>query len=496
MAAAHKLKNFFSEKIDKLRKKIVSFLRYQKPIAGLAITLNSIDVVIFDEKKGGMFSEKIAIKSLSVESVEEGLKKLKDKFGKSLSSVVISVPPFWSYISVFEFPLLAENDQIEEAMELASSALPIPEEKIYSDWMFLENKNIKKRETILEMTPSELIGPYLAVFEKNKISVIAAENYAWSFGQFLAEGDDTTMVVMEQPGMITFSIYDGRIPYFYFNLPRDKFDNNKEFLSAALHYLKSLTHFVLADDSKARQVNSIIVIGADELVNNFKSVVEIKIQKGFSLTSDLQNINDLGFLSALGAVKRGFIPRKKDDIVSLLPIGTELAYERHRMLSFIDFVQKFSIGFAGFLIVIFLSALLMIKALSSGIEQSLAKETALPTDVAEIKGKAVIFNENVLKLSLINNSAIFWEKIFIEIDKIVSATGVVLNQLSADESGNLIFSGNAPTRDSLIELKDRLAGSSVFSAESLPLSLFLSKENINFSVKAKLKDANFLYQIK
>jgi len=39
----------------------------------------------------------------------------------------------------------------------------------------------------------------------------------------------------------------------------------------------------------------------------------------------------------------------------------------------------------------------------------------------------------------------------------------------------------------------QFVNSSVFSVEPLPLSLFLNKENIAFSIKAKLKDLNFAF---
>lgn len=499
MATINRLKTqfniFFSEKFARLKKKIFSFLRYQKPIAGLAIVQNGIYAVIFDESKGGMFGEKTEIESFDEESIKNGLKKLKEKFGRSLSSVVISLPPAISYISVFEFPMAAEDQQIEEAMKLAFSALPFPESDIYSDWMFLENFNIKKKETVLETTRKHIIDYFLKIFEQNKIGVIAAENYIWSIGQFLKNGDDTTMVIIEQPEAVIFAIYDGRLPYFRFNLPRDRFKNEKDFLAASAHYLKSLAHFVLTDDNKMREINSIIAVSGDELADYLQKNVpgEIIIQKGFSLGSELENVNDLGFLSALGAVKRGLIPRKKDNIISLLPIGTELAYERHRLFSFVDFFQKFSIGFAGFLIVVFLGALIMVKTFFSGIEESLKKEVSLPADVVEIRDKAVVFNKNVVQLLKIKNQAVVWEKIFIEIDKLISETNIIISQLGIGENGDIAFSGIAPNRDNLVKLKDYLAASPVFSSEPLPLSLFLNRENIAFSIKTRLKDLKILY---
>jgi len=207
----------------------------------------------------------------------------------------------------------------------------------------------------------------------------------------------------------------------------------------------------------------------------------------------VDGISDFNRLAAFGAAKRGLIARRMDAIVSFLPIGTELAYVRHRLVSFIDFSQKFLIGFGGFLIVLFLATAIMAQTRISSVKSQLEKEIVLPVEAVQAKEKAAFFNDLVLKAEKIYAAIPLWEKLFTEIDNYIDI-GVNISAISSDSIGSAIqFSGVAASRDALVVLKNKLANSSVFEAEPFSLSLFLNQENVPFTVRAKLKDPGFLY---
>ena len=476
---------------NNIKQKLFVFLRRVKPIAGLAITDDGLYVAVFSGATNTIvLRKKFAFDELTAENISKGLKKLKIEPKIDFSSVIVSLPSSESYTALFEFPLIAENKQIEEAMNLATSTLPVSEAEIYSDWMPLENIKTKKKEAVLEMAKKISIDSYLKIFDENKIAPVAIETYAWSLGQFLEEGDDIVMTVMEQFDSLIFIIYDGKIPYFHFILPKEIFNNEEDFLKSLIHHIKRLIHFVSSENNRSREIKSIIVLGSEELKKFLKeniSGVDFKEIKGMG------DSGELGHSIALGAAKRGLIPRREDAIVSLMPIGTELAYERHRLVSFLDFFQKFSIGFAGFLVVLFTGALVMVRALSLNVEKALQKEIIFPVEVAETRENAKFFNEAVAQMYKIQSASPLWQKVFFEVEKYANI-GISISQISANENGVISFSGNAASRDSLIFLKNQITGSAVLDAEQLPLSLFLNKENINFTIRAKLKDANFLYQ--
>lgn len=482
-----------NNRLAKIKQNILSFLKREKPVAGLAIADSAIYAAAFDNDKN-IIIEKINLKSLFDKDIADGIKQLKEKLKIKFSSAILSFSSAGVYNSIFEFPLNTDEDQIKEGMEIAVSALPVKADDAYLDWMLLENAKAKKKEIILGMAKKSAIDNILKIFESNKISIVAAQTHSWSIGQLLEEGDNIVLIIIEEDDNIIFSVFDGKFPYFQFDLPKNNFKDEKELLQSLLHYTNRIIHFVSAENSQTRKVDSIIAIGKENiekyLKENIKSV-EFKDKKNIA-ADVLKGGAELGNLAALGATKRGAIPRRLDKIISFLPIGTERAYEYHRLFSFIDFVQKFLIGFAIFLIIIFAGALAAVKSSYSNIEKSLQKETSFPSEISLVRDKAKQLNSIVSKISTINSKIPIWENIFKEMDRYASI-GVSISQISASDDGKISFAGTAPTRDILILLKNKMAESTIIEFNPLPISLFLNKENINFSVSGILKDANILY---
>lgn len=499
------------ETINRLKQKIYSFFKQVRPIAGLAIMEDALYFAVYNEVASGQI--KILIKefplaSQSAEDIEASLKTIKQEFKNNFSSAIISLPPAVSYINVFEFPSTVNEQQVEESMKLAESTLPISEADGYIDWMPLENKLANKKEAILGIARKNIADFYLNIFNNAQITPVAAETYIWSLGRFLSQEDsETTMVIILQPKEAIFAIYNNKTPYFQFNLPREVFENKKsDFLKEISSFSKRLIHFVLTEDSHSRKISSVVVLGDHKLreelrsffQNNFSEikfndVSVLNLESNAEYVGDISSGNEIGILSALGAAKRGVLPRRMDTIVSFMPVGTELAYERHRLFSFVDFVQKFSIGFMGFLIMLFVGVLVMIKTSASSVEKALQKESVIPIEMANVMDKAKWFNGQVELISAIQTNSPVWNSILNEVGQ-YQGTGITLSQISADENGSVSFSGIAASRDALTLLRDNLMKSQILEIEPLPLTLFLNKENISFTIRAKLKDQKFLYE--
>lgn len=455
----------------KLKEKIFSFFSQTKLIGGLAITDKSL-VLAFRDEKGNLIFKESPIKSLN------------KKIDKSLPSLIVSLPPNLSFTQVFEFPLIATEEQIQEAMELADSTLPLPKSGIYTDWMFLESKKVKKRETVLALAKKALIDSYLKILEDFKAVPIAVETYSWSLGRFLEEGDKIVMTIMELSDDVAFAVYDGQTPFFHFHLPKENLGLKTEKDKIIEHYTRRLIHYISAENYQTRIIDSIIVLNNQKLKEHLQKKIP-GIEFRDKLTENAPE--NLDFLIALGAMKRGLIPRRSDTVISLMPMGTELAYSRHRLFSFVDFIQKFLIGFGAFLTVLFLATLIMIEIRFSGVKKELEEEMILPLETTMVKEKAREFNDLVSKATRVYSLTPDWEKLFGEIDN-YGGVGIAISGISVDLSGGAVqFSGTAVNRDALIVLKNKLVNSAVFETEPLPLSLFLSSENIPFTVKMKLK---------
>jgi Tfp pilus assembly PilM family ATPase len=265
----------------------------------LAVTDDGLYLTVFSNAtKQAFLNKKVAFDGLNAENISKGLKKLKSQLKVDFSFAVVSLPPVDNFTALFEFPLIAEGKQIEEAMNLAVSTLPVPESEIYSDWMPLENARTRKKEAVLTMAKKNSIDSYLKIFNENKIAPVAIENYAWSLGQFLEEGDDVVMIVAEQFDSVIFIVYDGKIPYFHFDLPKEIFNNEDDFLKASVQFTKRLAHFVSSENNRSREVKSIIVLGGEEL----KSAIKENISGvAFGRIAQDNIPSELGFFVSLGA---------------------------------------------------------------------------------------------------------------------------------------------------------------------------------------------------
>jgi hypothetical protein len=138
----------------------------------------------------------------------------------------------------------------------------------------------------------------------------------------------------------------------------------------------------------------------------------------------------------------------------------------------------------------------MINSLSFSIDEMIKKEQNFPIETVSVKEKAMLINEKITRISGIEAATPHWENIFKEIDSFTNI-GIPINSIkniSADYRGEFSLSGIAATREILVAFKNHLINSSIFEASSLPLSLFLADKDIDFSVKANIKNPKFLYK--
>lgn len=96
------------------------------------------------------------------------------------------------------------------------------------------------------------------------------------------------------------------------------------------------------------------------------------------------------------------------------------------------------------------------------------------------------FNSLLGNVSAIQSEYASWSGVLIETAKSMS-DGVVLTSLTIQKTNSTFqFSGNASTRDSLLDFKNNLEESLFFSNIESPISNLLSKENISFTLSGQV----------
>ena len=182
-------------------------------------------------------------------------------------------------------------------------------------------------------------------------------------------------------------------------------------------------------------------------------------------------------------------------MISLMPIGTEEAYENQKALAFAEFLSAVVIGLSVFFAVVFIGVWILMTSVQqsfSGRLESLIS-LPLPTDAPEIESRARNFNELVGKASGILGTIPKWSGLMEEL-KSRTIPGITINSVSLpspDAAMNL--TGVAQNRYQLNLFKKSLEESPLLTDAQIPFTNIAQKENISFSASFRLKDFTALY---
>jgi Tfp pilus assembly protein PilN len=191
--------------------------------------------------------------------------------------------------------------------------------------------------------------------------------------------------------------------------------------------------------------------------------------------------NDMKWATVLGAALRGAMPRGKDTLISLMPIGTEEAYRYQKAATFTEFLSSTTVGLSIFFTVMMAGAW-MFAVLLEG--QSLNRiDTQAPvvqTEVAEMEARAQQLSGLLATDAGIIHTLPRWSLVLEKFEPLVGQD-ILINALSVDTPQTPItLSGIAKTRSELNAFKRRLEESGIASNIILPIGNLELKQNIPF----------------
>lgn len=481
---------------------LTGFLHHEEKIGGLAISEDGVCLTYLwrdkDGKEQTIFQKEISLPVGAIdagilknpEALLAGLKELtKDKLPSK--SVIVSLPSLAVQPFIFEFFPHLKQEEINSAVSLIiNSSLPLSPEKIYADWEEIKNENIKKKKVLLGMGLKELIEPYLEIIKKADFAPVALETHGWSLGRLFDKNEPLMALNFESNGVI-FSVFFDSSLVFQFDLPKIEADK----LEKVAIFTERIIHFLISDNEYGFKIKNFMLMGSGKIQNEFKDILQKRFISKFNdkITVSGSELPKTRIFSA-GAAKRGLLPRYQDTVCSLMPIGTELAYERQRLISFFDFFQKFAVGFGLFFIILFLGVFILVNIVEQNAAKNFTKYQAeIPPEIATIKAAAVSFNQKISQLAQIEKKSPKWENLFLELDKIINS-GLIIGNLTVAAGQPIEISGTAKSRENLLQLRTILEQSPTFTPIVLPLSLLIGKENISFSFKLELKDPLIIYK--
>lgn len=532
--------------------RIKRFLTQEEKIGGIEISDSKISIAYFrfSADKKEIIIEKWGEINLQPGIIEKGEVKNKEtlisnlnnlskslfplpkrRFGKFKSPsrrffpVIISIPSQKIYAQVFSFPSRIPYEQLEESMELTVGfSLPLPPEKVYLDWEVIEPlQKEEEKEILLSQVKKSVIDPYLEVFSKTEFIPLACEFYSLSLNRIISVFDDKPFCLIlttEEGAEIAISKLKGIrfIRSLYWQDHRYFREKNKLDMEVKKKILKDEAWRTINFDqseNKGPVIEKIYLIGdpAENLefkdclkgeldkeiiipeipyvmigvpqritAEGMKEIVQIESQKEKIFKGDR-------ILIALGAALRGFTSRRKDVLISLMPVGTEEEYSQARRISFLNFVNILIILSAIIFIPLFIGGYFLLSTIKNNAEEELSRlQDVLATEeFKQMEKEAIEFSRNLNLMEALAANKSDWPKVLEELDERKTA-GVIYNRISAESyKGIVSLEGLAITRDQLLDFKENLLKSEILTNVELPLKFLEKKDNINFIITFKIK---------
>ncbi len=461
----------------------------EEPIGGLAISDDSLRFVFFDiskKEKNIVLAEEV----LPAGIIEGGIIKNRDgallafqnlvkKIPKKIRCVVVSLPPDYIYSKIFSFPKIVTKEKLEDAMKLAVGfQLPIKPNETYIDWHGIgintaaENE---KTEVSLFAIPKDIVDAYLGIFAAVGLNPVAVESYPLS----LLRGLD---IPQEKIILISFGysashsvfIVKNGILRFIRTLPRERFPED-----AIPREIKRISDFYLAEGGMI-----------DEIIDK----EHLRLKKENSVSDD--SGEESKWIVSAGAALRGLIPRSDDRLTSLLPVGSEKAYEHQKALVFSQFMYHLVIGVSIFFIGAYGVTWAVVGSFKNNISIEFNKQRSLPIpeDMPALQARAADLNSALAAITAATAASPSWSGVIANIQNKAGGSIRISGISLGSPTDPVAISGIAVNRTDLDVFRNDIRTSPYFNDIKLSTGNILAQTNVSFSATITLKDPGSLSQ--
>jgi Tfp pilus assembly PilM family ATPase/Tfp pilus assembly protein PilN len=464
---------------------ILSLFTREEAIAGLDVSDQSLRLTLlsFNKKK---FSQEV--KALVEEILPPGvmmhgliadevkfvaaLNNLLKKSPLKIRYLVLSLAIDSIYARIFSFPRNIGREKLGDSINLATNyQLPFKREDAYVDWEELASKD--KNEVFLSAIPKTVVNQYVSTLLKAGLKTVAVEFHPFSLLRVIDLPLDQSVLITEK---------DTNATYLYI------VKNN------LIKYVRVLPIEYVPDQGVAEEISRITAFYETDNgpISQTLNLDDAKVVEKYSD----KNLGQPGkWLVSLGAAARGIIPRSEDKLISLMPIGTEKAYEYQRATAFSKFLTTMTIVLAIFFSTAYLIVwllLISIQQRASSQVDSLATVQA-PAEGSALEERARKLNSLTQTTSQIITTVPSWSIFLNELkSRVVDGVAVNTANLTSVE-GEMLLVGIANSRAQLNALKKSLEESPYLQNVVLPLTNLEQKENIPFTISFRLKDPQLLY---
>ncbi len=485
----------------------VKFFTREEPVAGLEITNDYLRLTLLSQG-GNRKDDKSAIVALAEKSLKEGvisdgllidkeefakaikvIKSLLDKTRTKIRYVVISIPENKIFSRVFAFPKSIKDEKLKETMELnIGFQLPIKLGDVYLDWEKIED--LSKNEVLLAAIQKTVINDYVSALEPTGLKIIAAEFHLLSIARSMPPSVKPVMTVIVREQNMTVGVVKNKVLRFMHTISSDNLPK--------ANFTKELKRIIDFYEGEYEPLSKTIVLNK-ETASSLEDLANLDIEvasiiEPFSSHHNIET-NPGKWLVSAGAAIRGSLPRVEDTLISLLPVGTEEAYEYQKAITF----SKFIADVVAITSIIFLSVFVGAWFLMLMVQESLANEYSfssslpIPREAIELEKKAIHLNSILEETNKIVKTTPLWSDVITEI-KTRAVPGVLTTNLVVNLPNMPInLQGVARDRNAINLLKRTFEASNMFTEVDIPFTHLEKKTDIPFSMSFKLRDAESIY---
>ncbi len=169
--------------------------------------------------------------------------------------------------------------------------------------------------------------------------------------------------------------------------------------------------------------------------------------------------------------------------LNIIPIQLKKEIKNAKVFELLRRMVFFVISFVLIYAAIFISSNQILHRYA---KDTFSNQESIGKNSTEYIEKVKNINEQIDNVAKVQKEFVPFSDFVLEITEKINP-GIKINQLTIDkETNNFILSGTADSRDSLLKLKSDLEALGYFYELNLPINNLLKKDDINFSISAKI----------
>ncbi|MFA5392135.1 MAG: pilus assembly protein PilM [Candidatus Paceibacterota bacterium] len=419
--------------------------------------------------------------------------------------IVLSLPSINFYTNILSLPDLEEERFKEAVIFNTQMVAPLPLEEVYFDWEdWGESVKDNEREVFIALGIKKQINPYMDILENSGFKIVAIELWVLSlvrFLQYFSEKQQPVLsislrtegieFVLSEDSKLIFFDFDSWPEIFGANIPKQiTIEMLKKHFDSEIPML--LNFYSL---KRKKPIQKFVFISSD---NQMAAILSKWISETYKLAP--LNISFPSYMrwvtsewfSIIGTALRGLIPRYKDTIVSLSPVGTEESYEQNHLVRVISLWTKVALVVMMSLTLTFgLLNTTFFATIQNRYKQALAKPIDAITTNKEVElvRKVDEFNTLVTILEKTQTYKKDWKTMLSNIFDSSKQNDIDILRIliSNTPANNITIQGKAVEKEAVISWKKALEASGLLKDINLPLEVLVeTSEGVSFSLNAKI----------